>query len=271
MNKKHLALSVLSLSLLQACGGGGDGDSSAPASAPASGTPTSTPAQTDSGSVSAKFVRGAAPRHAQLSVGTQTFGRLTESEQASSGAMVRLNDTTLSGSAVTQDISGDADFALGRWTAGTVTTKSGAQTLTGNRAHHYVAFNTLDALPTSGSATCDAGVFTTPTSATGAAASTAASAAAASPATTVTFDDSGARVAGEMTVNAGGATAKVSLKATLDTPATTAVLGQFLNAGPGAAVQIGKHGAAGYSIVVGYIAEPKSGERYMGVALLRCK
>lgn len=100
-----------------------------------------------------------------LGIGSQSFGRLTESEQGESGAMVRLNDTTLSGSSSTREISGDANFALGRSTVGSVTTKSGAETLTGNdnRAYHYVAFNGVDALPASGTASCDAGVFTTPT------------------------------------------------------------------------------------------------------------
>src|SRR5687768_17426300 len=111
MNKKHLVLSVLSLSLLQACGGGGDGDV-APSPTPSATTPGDPPGASvyvNTGSVSANFERGAAARYVQLSIGAQIFGRLTASEQASSGAMVRLNDSTLTGSSGTREIRGDAD------------------------------------------------------------------------------------------------------------------------------------------------------------------
>jgi hypothetical protein len=87
--------------------------------------------------------------------------------------MTTLNSNVLSGTSATKDISGDANFAIGRWAAATVITASGADTLTGNdnKAYHYLVFNTLSALPTTGSATCDAGVFTAPTSVSGGAAS----------------------------------------------------------------------------------------------------
>lgn len=156
-------LSLLSLLLLQACGGGGGGGAAFPIAPPsaADAPPAPPPATADSGSVSAPFEPRPGARHMLLGVSSQSFGTLTQSTQAASGAMTKLNDTTLTGATTTKEISGDANFALGRWVAGTVTRSSGAETLTGtdNRAYHYVAFNALPALPTTGSASCDAGVF----------------------------------------------------------------------------------------------------------------
>lgn len=147
-NKILLSLSLLSLGLLHACGGGSGGGTPmavAPlgAASGAAGLTAPAPANADSGSVSASFVRSERARYLLLGVGAQSFGVLSQSEQAASGAMTRLNDNTLTGSSATKEINGDANFAIGRWAAGTVTRSSGSETLTGadNRAYHYVALN----------------------------------------------------------------------------------------------------------------------------------
>ncbi|MBT2323167.1 hypothetical protein J7E62_12515 [Variovorax paradoxus] len=276
IKNKLLVPSLLSLLLLQACGGGGGGGTAFPtapppaADAPPADAPPSAPAGGDSGSVSAPFARGASARYQLLGVGSQTFGALSQSEQAPGGAMIRLNDNTLTGASATKEIAGDANFAIGRWTAGTVTRNSGAETLTGtdNRAYHYLAFNALPALPTSGVATCDTGVFTAPTYTGGTAG--AAHSGGASGSASLAFDGTGGVVSGTLNISAGGATGTVSLNGTVTSPNNTPITGAFLSGGSGAAIQLGDHGGGAYVVAAGYAATLSNGARYTGIAKFRC-
>ena len=277
MKNKFLPVPLLALLLLQACGGGGGGGGGVPLLPAATGTPPAAPAETapaasaDAGSVSAPFARGTSARHLLLGIGSQVFGNLTQSEQAPSGAMVRLNDITLTGgNRVTKDIAGDASFAIGRWTAGTVTRSSGAETLTGqdNRTYHYLAANNLQALPTSGAATCDAGKFTTPTYVGGTAGAQSGSA---SGSAQLVFDGSGVTVSGSIKVTVGSESGNVSLgDAKIASTTSTAITGAFLSGGAGAALQLGDHGGGAYLLGVGYSATLPNGARYTGIAKFRC-
>lgn len=232
--------------------------------------PAAAPAAADSGSVSAPFARGERARYLLLGVGAQSFGVLSQSEQAASGAMIRLNDNTLTGSSATKEINGDANFAIGRWTAGTVTRSSGAETLTGgdNRAYHYLALNELKTLPGSGSPTCDAGVFTSPTYVSGGGG--AANSGTASGSSTLAFGSEGATVTGSVKVTVGDAVGTVNFDTKVKSPSSTSVTGSFLSAGAGAGITLGDHGSGAYAIAVGYSATLPSGARYMGVAKFRC-
>lgn len=277
-NKILLSLSLLSLGLLHACGGGSGGGSGAPmavaplgAASGAAGPTDTTPANADSGFVSASFARGERARYLLLGVGAQSFGVLSQSEQAASGAMTRVNDNTLTGSSATKEINGDANFAIGRWAAGTVTRSSGAEILTGadNRAYHYVALNELKALPTSGNTTCDAGVFTSPTYVDGGSGA-AANSGAATGSSSLAFGGEGAVVAGAVKVTVGDAVGTVNFDTKVKSPSSTAVTGSFLGAGAGAGITLGDHGSNAYAIAVGYAATLPSGARCMGVAKFRC-
>ncbi|WP_143047796.1 hypothetical protein [Variovorax sp. YR266] len=278
-NKILLSLSLLSLGLLHACGGssGGGGGGAPMAAAPlgaasgAAGSADPAPANADSGSVSAPFARGDRARHLLLGVGAQSFGVLSQSEQAASGAMTRLNDNMLTGSSATKEINGDANFAIGRWAVGMVTRNSGAETLTGadNRAYHYVALNELKALPASGNTTSDAGVFTSPTYV-GGGSGTAVNSGAATGSSTLAFGSEGAAVTGAVKVTVGDAIGTVNFDTKVKSPSSTAVTGSFLSAGPGAGITLGDHGSNAYAIAVGYAATLPSGARYMGVAKFRC-
>ncbi|MGF6347434.1 hypothetical protein [Variovorax sp. W2I14] len=144
----------------------------------------------DSGSVSARFVPGGDPeryvgswsasdgspaRYLLVASGPDAFDTgilfepLTQSEQATNGAMVRLNDATLTGNGATQNINGDASFAIGRWVTGTATLGPGKNyVLTGDykRTYHYLAFNAVPYIPPWDNAPpliCSTGAFTTPT------------------------------------------------------------------------------------------------------------
>ncbi|QRY31638.1 MULTISPECIES: hypothetical protein [unclassified Variovorax] len=278
-NKILFSFSLLSLGLLHACGGGsGGGGGGMPMGAIPAVAPSATaeaaaaaPAAADSGSVSAPFARGERARYLLLGVGAQSFGVLSQSEQAASGAMTRLNDNTLTGSSATKEINGDANFAIGRWTAGTVTRSSGAETLTGgdNRAYHYLALNELKTLPESGSPTCDAGVFTNPTYV-GGGSGAAANSGAASGSSTLAFGSEGAAVKGAVKVTVGDAVGSVNFDTKVKSPSSTSVTGSFLSAGAGAGITLGDHGSGAYAIAVGYSATLPSGARYMGVAKFRC-
>lgn len=268
IQNKLLIPSLLSLLLLQACGGGGGGGAGFPV-APPPAAPAS-PANQDSGSVSAPFAPVPGARYMLLGVGSQSFGRLTESSQAASGAMTKLNDNTLTGDSATKEIAGDASFAIGRWAAGIVTRSSGAETLAGadNRAYHYLALNTLPTLPVTGSATCDAGVFTAPTYVGGTAG--AAHSGSASGSASLVFDGTGAVASGTLSVAAGGATGTVTLNGTVVSPSSTAITGAFLAGGSGAAIQLGDHGGGAYVFAAGFAATLSNGARYVGIAKFRC-
>jgi hypothetical protein len=273
-NKILLSLSLLSLGLLHACGGGGGGSTGAPlALPPASAVSPAAPppATADSGAVSAPFARGERARYQLFGVGSQSFGVLSQSEQAASGAMTRLNDVTLTGSSTTKEINGDANFAIGRWVAGTVTRSSGAETLTGadNRAYHYVALNELKALPETGSTTCDAGVFTRPTYV-GGGSGIAANSGDAAGSATLAFGSEGGIVTGVVNLKVGDATGTVNFDTKVKSPSSTAITGGVLGGGAGAAIMLGDHGAKAYAIAVGYAATLPSGARYVGIAKFRC-
>lgn len=85
--------------------------------------------------------------------------------------MTTLESISLSGQYELKDVSGEVDFAMGRWVKGTVTlagTSSGKSvitTLTGQDAGSldYLVFNEAKNLPQTGARACDAGTFTTPT------------------------------------------------------------------------------------------------------------
>lgn len=228
------------------------------------------PANADSGSVSAPFSRGERARYQLLGVGAQSFGLLSQSEQAPGGAMTRLNDNTLTGTSATKEIAGDASFTIGRWAAGIVTRGSGAETLTGtdNRAYHYVAVNELKALLKSGGTTCDAGVFTSPTYVSGGSAE--ASSGSATGNATLAFGDTGAAIAGSVKVTVGGAVGTVNFDTVVGSPSSTSITGRFLSNGAGAAVTLGDHGGNAYAIAVGYAATLPSGAKYQGIAKFRC-
>ena len=140
----------------------------------------------DSGSVSTRFVPGGDPeryvgswsasdgspaRYLLVASGPDAFDTgvlfkpLTQSEQTTNGAMVRLNDATLMGNGATQNINGDASFAIGRWVAGTATLGPDKKyVLTGDykRTYHYLAFNAVPYIPWDGALICNTGAFTTP-------------------------------------------------------------------------------------------------------------
>lgn len=270
MTSKLLIPSILSIALLQACGGGGGGDGGTAPAASTSGS-ASAPASADSGSVSARFAAGASSRYQLVGIGSQTFGRLDSSVQASSGALTKLSDAVLGGNSATKDISGDASYAMGRWAAGTVTRSSGSETLSGtdNRAYHYIALNSPGQFPTTGTLSCDAGAFTTPTYQSGGS-GTSPNTGSASGTATLSFGAGGATVGGAVNVAASGSAGSATLGTTISSTSSASITGAYLSGGSGAAVQIGDAGGGAFLVAASYAATLANGARYIGVARFRC-
>lgn len=260
----HLFLSVLLLSLLQACGGG-SGDDRADAAPPAAKGLAA--ADTDICTISARFVPKETRRFMLFSAYNQSILR-GESEQIDSGAMVRLGTATLSGSRQTVDIAGDAHHALGRWLKGTVTDSSGTKTLNGDNhlSYHYLAFNGVTALPTSGQAECKTVATTAPTANSGRHAKVGS----ASGTSSLSFSARGATARATIQVRVGGESAPLALSAEITDVDSTSFTGLLLAQGPGAALMLADQGSPIPGLVMGYRAQLPGGTFYTGVARLSC-
>ncbi|MGJ7580841.1 hypothetical protein ACSFA3_11730 [Variovorax sp. RHLX14] len=259
-----LALTALSIALLQACGGGHSDTEGTPATGVTNAGTT-----TNTGSASAAFIRGTTARYQLTSLGSQSFGVLTTSAQDAGGAVTALNTNVLSGGTSVKEISGDATYAMGRWAAGTVTTASGATTLTGtdNRAYHYIAINVPSAFPASGSLACSAGAFTAPTYTGGGTPGTTGTAIGSA---TLIFGASGATVGGSVNVIAAGSAGSVALSGSIATPNSSSTTGTYFSNGTGAYTQIGDAGTGAYLVASSYAVTLANGSRYVGVAKFRC-
>lgn len=92
------------------------------------------------------FVKGASPRYEIGTVILPSMGNLTTETQGSDGSFNTLGAKTTA--AAVSDISGNADYAIGRWAGG----------------QHYAVFNNSGATAlTVKTLTCDAGAYTKPT------------------------------------------------------------------------------------------------------------
>ncbi|WP_431256224.1 hypothetical protein ACQ86G_15735 [Roseateles chitinivorans] len=274
------------IAALAACGGGGsDGDTAVNANVGTGTTGTtggsaggSTGTTTGGGSTGTStssvtaFAPGTSPRYVVMSTALQGAGRLQAVDQQANGGVVALNGNVLAGAdRVVADITGDASVALGRWTKGTATLGSTTTTLgaTVYSNVHYIAYNALDAFPTSGAYTCDAGKFTSPTlvedpntpeigTARGSAA--------------LSYTASGAVVDASITVDLGnGKTGTVSATGrTLSSPTTSLYTGSLLSSGmQGLMLSTAKGTGARHRVIVGYVAVA-DGTRYRGIATFDC-
>ena len=274
MNLSTLKLvSAMSMAgVLAACGGGG-GDP-----VPAAATPAPAPtAVANTGSVSAKFVPGTTPRYLLLGQSMQVSGAATPAVQDAAGVMTTLSGNTLSGSPTgTLEIAGDASYAQGRWVQGTVTTASGASTLTGttaSAAYHYVAHNALGTLPTSTSVplVCAAARLTAPTYVSGGGAGAATATGSATGSATLSFGAAGAAVSAIVNATASGSSGSITGNATVTTPTSSSITGSYLSGGAGTQLTVADAGAGKYFVVAGYKVSLANGALHQGVATYLCQ
>ena len=275
-----LVLPVLLAATLSACGGGSsssDAQVSANPSQPVNPAPpvtpvTPPPAGSDTGGVSAPFVKGLSPRYLLLAVASQAYGTLGSVAQDGSGALSEISGASFSGTpAITRDISGDAAFAQGRWFTGTITRSSGNTVMSGNNASaHYSVYNTVAALPFTGAFQCDAGKFTAPSYTGGASVQQGGYFGTASGSATLSFGAAGATLAMTVDATAGGSTGKASGTGTINTPDMTVISGGFLGGSSGMLLALGDGGTGSYLVTGGYKVVLANGANYQGVATFRC-
>jgi hypothetical protein len=261
----HLAATLLTCAALSACGGGSGGDdvaasdNAAPAATPATETPAALTPFKSSGNA-AFIVR---------SVGLTSTGVLDAHTQRGDGALTKLGKFELSGEAVVREIHGDADYALGRWVAGNVvdTRSTGTLTDTGG-AYVYVAFNRLEALPTSGAPTCDSGTFTASTRV-GGTALQAPHAGTASGSARLTFAESGAAISVTLKASNGSSQETITVNGTVARVSDFTFPGGIGGNGNAAILGVGKSGDA-YQVVGSYTVNLPDSSRYAGAFRFRC-
>lgn len=264
-----ITLALLCQALLLSACGSGQGGATAPAT---SGNQPSVPSNT--GSVSANFVATGTGSQVFLSSWMlQSYGAIpAASFVQAAGAMTTLGNFTLSGNpAVTQDISGDANYAQGRWVWGTVKnpTFNVTDTMNGSMpsdAWHYVVANRLAALPTTGVRTCDAGTFTTPTLIFGGGTNTGTTTASN---VTLSFSAAGATLGFTLSTTANGSTGTTTFSATNLTLNSITISGN-LGVAPYAAIYLGDGGGGAIRIVGNYSITLPNGTGYLGAYSFRC-
>lgn len=275
-------LAWLGAAALQGCGGGGDGgapaseaDAASSVSASIPATPETTSPDSTSPSTEtppAGYVAGPRAGFHMIAPDSSSVGTLDGHVQAANGEMTTVDDYVLSGDFLVKDISQDTHHALGRWVAGTATSRTGTVVLTGadDASYHYYVLNAPMQLPAAGSASCDAGTFTTPTYS-GWAAGQHTAAGIASGSMNLQFTAGGVVTAGAIVVSVDGASLAVQLDSTVKEAGEPGFTTDYrLLKQTSAVVQFGEGGPGAYVIGVGYTAEFSPGVRYVGVAKFRC-
>lgn len=273
--KLNLSLLTLTLSAaLAGCGGGSDSPANA-SGTDTSGSSNTQAAISNTGSVEAPFVRGPNARYFLMSVAMQSFGTLSTHTQETNGAIAQLGTASLTGTPnATQEIAGNATFAQGRWNVGTVTTSVGVTTMDGttNQSFHYLAFNELPSLPTSGALNCSAGKFTAPSYIGGTHTSSKSEYVGTSTGSgSIAFDSSGAHVTLNIVATSGNDSATANLAGTVTSQYRTYSVGNLGGLTTAGLVSLGE-GANGSVILASfYKVQLGNGRAYQGIASFVCQ
>jgi hypothetical protein len=274
--KKSAFTIVLAAFTLVACGGGSDAPDPTTQDTTQSNTTKGNTAR--NGKVDANYVMGHLPSYFAFQVGSLSTGKASQIEiEEASGAAIRIDDMTLSGDATDiQDIAGNANWTIGRWRAGTVTSvdhngESKVTTLGGsNNSLHYFIGNTLTALPESGAYNCGGFQATSPTLIWGGGKDTVARENLSNTAATLTVAEEGVVVATSFSITDGSATGSPSYQTTISDPGTSSVRGRFLAGGDGAMFRLYDAGDGKVQITQGYKATLSNNAGYQGIATWTC-
>lgn len=281
MNIKFVSLAVTAAFTLTACGGGGGGEekTSSNTQAPVDSgivvpTQPSPPKFTSSGSVDASFVPVGTPRFFLAGNSSQFGGDATPYTQASDGSVTVLGKYALTGTqTATQEISGNAHYAQGRWNVGTIPMgNGGSEIMSGNDAvsYHYILFNGLAALPTNGSLTCDAGKFTKPNYVSGGTAPTTGNLGTSTGSATITFDANGAQVSVALSITAGGVSGSSNTSTKITGPRGNSFFSGG-GAGNSAWLTLGDAGNGAVYLIANYTVGLTNSNVYRGLATFTCK
>jgi hypothetical protein len=263
--------------MLAACGGGGDDKPATGQNGGGQGSANQSPGnQTPGGSTNAAafeapFAAGDEARQLSMSGWSKSLGLLTAIVQNANGIVTTLNDATLTGQIAAADVSGNANYALGRWTSGTLNQNvvgPTSKTLTGTAAgsFHYVAYKLLKALPGSGTLHCAVGAATAATAFTGSSEATGS----VSGSGTLDFSGDGAKVDFDIAVSIGTETIKGVVSGLIKSPSATLTNGNFLSSGSGSYVALADNGGGTVRIIVGHQEQTTNG-LYGGIATYVCK
>jgi hypothetical protein len=267
MNVKPVTLALALSTLLAACGGGsGSNNAQAPATPDAGGGAAARNA------VDAPFMASDHSRYIYLGNTGQVLGVLNGFTQDESGAVTKLGSTTLGGAPVVVDISGNASFAMGRWSGGTVTTSSGSSELKASAgdAMHYLVYNTLPAMPAAGSLTCSTGNFTSSTDKAGSSTSPD-SLGAASGSATIVVDALGAHITMKLANKLGSDSAEASYTGDFESPTVGIFKEGYLTNTQGAYIALADAGGGAVRLVTSYRLLLSNGLLYQGVATFACR
>ncbi|WP_454719855.1 MULTISPECIES: hypothetical protein [Cupriavidus] len=202
-----------------------------------------------------------------------TEATLTAFRQDAGGAMTGLGGFALAG-ATTQvsEVSGGADFALGRWTAGTVTGPQGhSEVLDGGArgSWHYLAIKPLQGLPANWTYRCGTPRATAMTFVNGINIDNNAQSGVIGGSAKLSFANGTGtldfRLAGRARVSRG------ELKGTLALTAAMARHGDFDVGGPGARIWLGWAGRGAILIAMPYRLRLGNGALFQGGVVFRCE
>lgn len=275
--------------LLSACGGGSSSDETTIPGVTT--TPTTAPTISATGNVrsgkaEANFVAGNMPRFVMISLSKNPGGWNDDKQatgtasptfiEADTGAALSISLVGLSG-AVTgiEDIAGSTNWALGRWSKGTMTDGGGAanaNTLVDlDHSAHYFFGNTLAALPTSGVYNC-AGFHATSPSLLKVTVTTSGvvyQGVASSSSATLSFGPTGGALATTLVVTAGSASASASYQGTIGSPTNSIAKGNYFGT-DGALLALYEGGAGKVQAVQSYRMKLDNGVVYQGIATWTC-
>jgi hypothetical protein len=241
---------------------------------------TTTPPAVNPARFSAPFLIGAASRGAVAGFGSYVDSQLGGADasrwvQGTDGAVTTLDTYRLGESPTVSEISGDATFAMGRWSKGRVV-KDGAEVavLTGTnaRSFHYLAYNRLAAVPATVPHGCDAGTFTAPTPRNGDSAATTAPLGTTTGNAALTWapGTSSVNVKLNLTTTVNGVSQPSTHEVSLTSLTGTSFSGNFFGQGSGSAIFLGDGGSGAVLVGAFYRVLLQSGSVYEGVVKFRC-
>ncbi|NDP58207.1 MAG: hypothetical protein GZ090_02485 [Oxalobacteraceae bacterium] len=257
--------------VLLGCGGG----SSNPPAPPDVSTPP--PAVvSNTGTVDARFISSGNSRYFFSGIGLDSSGVLSANTQDSNGVMTKLNEYTLTGVPnATQEISGNADFAQGRWSQGTVTQPPQSVVLDGttSASYHYIAINNLPTMPTTGTRTCDSGKFTHPSYISGTGTLLPSEKFGLTTGTaSVVFGDAGANVTVNLSSTVGASTGNVTLNGSIPSVTSSIALNNYFGGSTSSGlITLGTAANGAVIIAAPYKMLVSNGKLYRGIASFICR
>lgn len=275
-----IAVLVSAALSLVACGGDDSDDYEVNANTNADGTLTGG----NTGKTTAAFVPGANARSVVVGLGNLVGEPLapggTQVVQAADGAVTTLGSVSLKDVVTVNEISGDATFAMGRWSKGRVSSSSINLLLDGTdaRSYHYLAYNVLPATTSPTARTCDAGTYTaaslwnsgTVPAGTKVGTTTGSATLTWVPATATAAASANVKLAFTTVANGSSLPSSYDVSVGSTSYGGFSAVGRYLAQGPGVAVTMGDAGNGAVMIGVLYRVLLPNNLTYEGIMKFRC-